>query len=128
MSQSPKTGTSYMLFQQAPNKMSSSPKTTPMRYRPTSRLNPGQSLRRIREHLGLSLRDVYRASAIIAARHYNLKLLIPPSRLCQIETKGLAPNIYRIYALSLIYESTMGELLSLYGLNRRSLREYLRAS
>ncbi len=85
----------------------------------------GQSLRRWRENLGLTLRDVYRASVVIAVKHHNTKLVMSPSRLCDIETKRLIPNIYRVYTLALIYHREVRDILNLYGLNRSNLRECL---
>lgn len=86
----------------------------------------GHSLRRWRENLGLTLRDVYRASVVIAVKHRNTRLVVSPSRLSDIETKRLIPNIYRAYTLSLIYNREVRDILQLYGLNRSSLRECLR--
>ncbi len=94
---------------------------------PASRaVSAGDALRCIRENLELTMRDVYRASVVIAARHRNLRLVIRPSILSEIETKGLTPNIYRVYSLSLIYNREMHELFRLYGLDRTSLRDLLR--
>jgi transcriptional regulator with XRE-family HTH domain len=82
----------------------------------------GQSLRVLREQLGLTMRDVENASVAIAARHKSDEFAIPPSRLSDIETKGVVPSIYRIYSLSVIYRRDAGELLSFFGvdLNRTS--------
>jgi transcriptional regulator with XRE-family HTH domain len=88
--------------------------------------SPGQSLRSWRENLGLTLRDVYRASVVIAARHRNVKLVMSPSRLSEIETKGLIPNIYRAYTLALTYNRDLRDILLLYGLDRSNLRDCLR--
>jgi transcriptional regulator with XRE-family HTH domain len=85
----------------------------------------GHSLRRWRQNLGLTLRDVYRASVVIAVKHRNTRLVVSPSRLSDIETKRLIPNIYRAYTLSLIYNREVRDILHLYGLNRSSLRECL---
>ena len=63
----------------------------------------GQQLRHLREKLGLTLRDVESASSEIAARHANQEFFIPFSRLSEIETKGLVPSIFRMYALAAIY-------------------------
>jgi hypothetical protein len=87
---------------------------------------PGQSLRSWRKNLGLTLRDVYRASVVIAARHRNVRLVMSPSRLSEIETKGLIPNIYRAYTLALTYDRDLRDILFLYGLDSSSLRECLR--
>ena len=59
-------------------------------------LPPGQRLRVLREQMGLTIRDVEGASARIAARHGSEDFAVSPSRLSDIETKGLLPNIYRL--------------------------------
>src|SRR6266481_8700146 len=85
-------------------------------------LSGGQSLRALREQLGLTMRDVETASAAIATKHRSDEFAIPPSRLSDIETKGVVPSIYRIYSLSVIYRRDASELLSFFGvdLNRTS--------
>ncbi|HKS75314.1 MAG TPA: hypothetical protein VJQ82_19055 [Terriglobales bacterium] len=77
----------------------------------------GQNLRGVREGLGLTMRDVESASARIAQRYGNEEFLIGPSRLSDIETKGIVPSIYRIYALSVIYRRNLHEILSWYGID-----------
>ena len=77
----------------------------------------GQNLRGVRERLGLTMRDVESASTRIAQRYGNEEFLIGPSRLSDIETKGIVPSIYRIYALSVIYRRNLHEILSWYGID-----------
>lgn len=77
----------------------------------------GQNLRALREQLGLTMRDVESASARIADRHGNDEFSIPPSRLSDVETKGVIPSIYRLYALAVIYRRDVRELLSWYGID-----------
>jgi len=80
-------------------------------------LPSGQRLRVLREDLGLTIRDVEAASERIAARHGNEDFAISPSRLSDIETKGLLPNIYRVYSLAVIYRRDIRELLAWYGID-----------
>jgi transcriptional regulator with XRE-family HTH domain len=80
-------------------------------------LSGGQSLRVLREQLGLTMRDVETASAAIAAKHKSDEFAIPPSRLSDIETKGVVPSIYRIYSLSVIYRRDARKLLSFFGVD-----------
>lgn len=77
----------------------------------------GQNLRALREQLGLTMRDVESASARIAEKHGNDEFAIPPSRLSDVETKGVIPSIYRLYSLAVIYRRDMRELLSWYGVD-----------
>lgn len=80
-------------------------------------LSAGQSLRLVREALGLTMRDVETASTNIAAKHRSEEFAIPPSRLSDIETKGVVPSIYRLYSLSVIYRRDAREILALYGVD-----------
>ena len=56
------------------------------------------------------------ASAHIAHKLENEEFAIPPSRLSDIETKGIVPSIFRLYTLAAIYRCEYRELLSLYGI------------
>jgi len=80
-------------------------------------LPAGKSLRTLREKLGLTMRDVENSSARIAERYRNEEFSIPPSRLSDIETKGILPSIYRLYTLSVIYRRDLRELMSWYGVD-----------
>ena len=84
-------------------------------------LPAGKSLRALREKLGLTMRDVENSSARIASRYRNEEFSIPPSRLSDIETKGILPSIYRLYTLSVIYRSDLRELMSWYGVDLNNL-------
>ncbi len=80
-------------------------------------MNAGVLLRGLREQLGLTIRDVENASARIAAKYGNEDYAIPLSRLSDIETKAILPNIYKLYSLSVIYRRDFRELLSFYGID-----------
>jgi len=84
-------------------------------------LPAGKSLRTLREKLGLTMRDVENSSARIADRYRNEEFSIPPSRLSDIETKGILPSIYRLYALSVIYRRDVRELMSWYGVDLNNM-------
>ena len=81
----------------------------------------GKSLRTLREKLGLTMRDVENSSARIAERYRNEEFSIPPSRLSDIETKGILPSIFRLYSLAIIYRRDIHELMSLYGVDLKNL-------
>jgi transcriptional regulator with XRE-family HTH domain len=80
-------------------------------------LSAGIDLRKIRDRLGLTMRDVETASMAIAQQRGSDEYLIPPSRLSDIETKGVVPSIYRFYALAAIYRKPMRALLRFYGID-----------
>ncbi len=77
----------------------------------------GLNLRASRERLGLTMREVENASIRIARRHRNDEFMVSPSRLSDIETKGLVPSIYRLYSLAVIYRHDLREVLSWYGID-----------
>ena len=79
-------------------------------------LNGGRRLRALRATLGYRMRDVELASNQIARRFDSEEFAIPPSRLSDIETKGIIPSIFRLYSFAAIYRREYRELLSFYGL------------
>ena len=80
-------------------------------------LSAGSDLRKIRDRLGLTMRDVENASQSISQRHGSEEYSIPPSRLSDIETKGVIPSVYRFYSLAAIYHRPVRALLQLYGID-----------
>jgi transcriptional regulator with XRE-family HTH domain len=76
---------------------------------------PGEKLRRVRERLKLTYRDVERASQEIAARRGSTGFQISLSRLADIENRGSVPSIFRLYALSAIYHLDLHEVMRWYG-------------
>jgi transcriptional regulator with XRE-family HTH domain len=80
-------------------------------------LSAGKDLRKIRERLGLTMRDVEAASNDIAKHRGSEEYLVPPSRLSDIETKGVIPSVFRFYSLSAIYRTPVNSLLQLFGID-----------
>ncbi len=80
-------------------------------------LSAGKKLREYREHMGLTLRDVELSSTALAESRGIEEFVINPSRLSDIETKGVIPSIYRLYVLSVLYRADFTELLRLYGVD-----------
>lgn len=85
-------------------------------------LSAGMSLRKIRDSLGLTMRDVENASVIISRQRCSPEYVIPPSRLSDIETKGVVPSVFRFYCLAAIYHRPSRELLRLYGIDLNETR------
>jgi transcriptional regulator with XRE-family HTH domain len=83
-------------------------------------LSAGKKLRELREQMGLTLRDVEVSSTSLAESRGIEEFIINPSRLSDIETKGVIPSIYRLYVLSVIYRADFTELLRLYGVDLSS--------
>jgi transcriptional regulator with XRE-family HTH domain len=85
--------------------------------------SPGLRLKKVREQLGLTYRDVEQASLTIAARHQNDEFSIALSRLADIENKGTVPTLYRLYALCVIYRLNLHQVLRWYGIDLNHLAE-----
>lgn len=80
-------------------------------------LSAGRRLRELREQVGLTLRDVEVASTKLAESRGIEEFVINPSRLSDIETKGVIPSIFRLYALSVLYRADFTEMLKVYGVD-----------
>jgi len=81
----------------------------------------GEKLKRVRQRLKLTYRDVEQASLKIARSRQNDEFGIALSRLADIENKGTVPTIYRLYALCAIYRLDFDEALRWYGVPRQEL-------
>lgn len=82
-----------------------------------SAATPGEQLRAIRERLGLTIRMVESASSRIAGKYRNPDYLISLSRLSDIETKGIIPNVYRMYSLAVIYRTDIRLIMRMFGVD-----------
>jgi transcriptional regulator with XRE-family HTH domain len=89
---------------------------------PTERA--GLKLRRIRERLGLTLRQVEEASLEIADAERNSEYVVSVGRLNQVENDGSLPSIYKIYSLTVIYKLSIEEMLGVYGINLGKMEEH----
>jgi transcriptional regulator with XRE-family HTH domain len=76
---------------------------------------PGEKLKRVRERLKLTYRDVEKASQQLAQRRASDEFAIALSRLADIENKGTVPTIFRLYSLCAIYRLNPDEVLGWYG-------------
>jgi transcriptional regulator with XRE-family HTH domain len=64
---------------------------------------PGTRLRNARERLGLTYRDVERASYELACQRGRPDFIIHLSRLADIENRDVTPSLYKLYALAVIF-------------------------
>ena len=76
----------------------------------------GEKLRKIRERLKLTYRDVEQASQKLAQRRGSSEFLIPLSRLADIENNGKVPSVFRLYTLCVVYRLDFQEALRWYGI------------
>jgi hypothetical protein len=66
--------------------------------------------------LGLTLRDVHKRTERLASSKRNPKFIIRPSRLSEIEMRGVIPTIHRLCSLCCAYRVPIHELLAIYDL------------
>src|SRR6267154_4198781 len=76
---------------------------SPPRQFPGAEMHPGTRLRNARERLGLTYRDVERASYELACQRGPPDFVVHLSRLADIENKEVTPSLYKLYTLSVIY-------------------------
>ena len=77
-------------------------------------MDPGFRLRQIRERLGLTYRDVQRATLSLSRLHARPNFTIHISRLADIENAGVVPSLHKLYALAVIYHVNPLEISSWY--------------
>lgn len=75
---------------------------------------PGSRLRQARERLGLTFRDVERASYQLASVRGRPDFIVHISRLAAIENEGTIPSVHKVYALAAIYHLSPLEILNWY--------------
>lgn len=75
---------------------------------------PGASLREARERLGLTYRDVERASYELALKRGRPDFILHLSRLAEIENGGVTPSLYKLYSLCSIYHLDIFEVCDWY--------------
>jgi len=77
-------------------------------------------LRQARERLGLTYRDVERASYELAARRGRPDFIVHISRLADIENHGVVPGLHKLYTLAAILPVEPARTVSLV---RRAIEE-----
>ena len=75
---------------------------------------PGLRLRQVRESLGLTYRDVEKASYELAARRGRPEFILHISRLADIENRNVVPGLHKLYTLAVVYHLSPLELFRLY--------------
>ena len=76
----------------------------------------GQTLKELRERLGLSTRDVEARSREIADEHHNREFYISHTWVTDIENGQLKPSIYKLHTLSTIYKVGYHDVLACFGI------------
>ena len=75
---------------------------------------PGLRLRRVREQLGLTYRDVERCSYEIAAKRGRPEFILHISRLADMENRNVVPGLHKLYALAVVYHLNPAEIFRWY--------------
>ena len=75
---------------------------------------PGACLRRVREQLGLTYRDVEQLSYELATKHGRSEFILRISRLADIENGGVTPSLHKLYSLCAIYHLDIFEVCGWY--------------
>jgi transcriptional regulator with XRE-family HTH domain len=77
-------------------------------------MHPGLRLRQARERLGLTYRDVERASYELASRRGRPDFILHISRLADIENRGVVPGLHKLYTLATVYHLNPLEIFRWY--------------
>src|SRR5689334_4570008 len=94
---------------------------------PMIRDEAGVRLKAIRNHLGLSVRDVEDASRQFAETLGSSKYSISSAWITDVESNGHVPSIFKLYSLSVIYHTTFAELLGMFGIDLGKIGDFQRA-
>lgn len=78
-------------------------------------ISAGLHLRRARERLQLTYRDVEHATYELAMRRGRSEFVIHISRLAEIENRGVTPSLHKLYSLSIVYHLDPLEVMNWYG-------------
>jgi transcriptional regulator with XRE-family HTH domain len=77
-------------------------------------MHPGLLLRQARERLGLTYREVEKASYEVAVRRGRTEFILHISRLADIENRGMVPSLHKVYTLAAVYHLNPVEILRWY--------------
>ena len=77
----------------------------------------GEQIRELRNRLGVTTREVEVYSRAIADDCQNEEFYISNAWLTQLENKGSAPSIFKLYSMSVIYRIKFSDLLMIYGVD-----------
>jgi transcriptional regulator with XRE-family HTH domain len=88
----------------------------------------GQRLRKIREELGLTLKDVEKLSGCIAEKTQIMDYFITAGRLSQVENSNSLPSLYKLATLGFIYKLPCTEMFRIYGIDIPTAEEAVPAA
>src|SRR5580700_2572401 len=76
----------------------------------------GAKLKRIRERLGLSVREVARRSQLVIAERQNRDFSLSRGWITDVEKGRFVPGTFKIVSLGVIYQMTIAEIHAHYGI------------
>ena len=82
-----------------------------------ARSNPGKLLKKMRNRLGMTIRNVEDCSHRIARMEGNGEFSMSDTFLTEIENNGAIPSMHKLFSLSVIYRMRFADLLALYGVD-----------
>jgi transcriptional regulator with XRE-family HTH domain len=77
---------------------------------------PGESLKQMRNRLGVTTREVEELSRKVAVDLSNDEFYISNAWLTQLENKSSVPSIFKLFTLSVLYRMSFAELLAMFGI------------
>lgn len=77
---------------------------------------PGESLKQIRNRLGITTRDVEELSRKVAVDLSNDEFYISNAWLTQLENTSSVPSIFKLFTLSVLYRTNFNQLLAMFGI------------
>jgi transcriptional regulator with XRE-family HTH domain len=85
----------------------------------TTKMEPeyraGDSLKQMRNRLGITTREVEELSRKVAIELNNDEFYISNAWLTQLENKSSVPSIYKLFTISVLYRMNFTELLAIFG-------------
>lgn len=87
-------------------------------------MKPGDQLRKLRDRLAITTRDVEEFSRLIAEDRLNEEFYISNAWLTQLENTNSIPSIYKLYSLSVVYRTRFSDLLKVFGIDLNDTPRY----
>jgi transcriptional regulator with XRE-family HTH domain len=84
----------------------------------------GNSLKELRNRLGITIRNVEEQSQRIAETQGNSEFIISHAWLTRLENSSAVPSIHKLFSLSAIYRIRLSDLLPMFGIDTQLLRKY----
>jgi len=87
-------------------------------------MQPGKSLKQLRAHLGITVREVEEQSQKIAEVQGNPEFFVSHHWLTKLENTHRVPSIHKLFSLSAVYRVKISDLLPMFGIDQSLLQKY----